>query len=364
MIPVRIPSSNLRPIDRRSGVVAFNEVLVVFAVVAGLVLLKTMFLSAVSIDPNSAATNSRTLSERPIHCISLDRDGRRLWVARPREGVARLNVATRELDQSLPLSELELVVSAFSRDGSTALLCGADATAVHHRNGEEPRVVPLMPGELIIRACVCDDGSVSACATASGRIHIWTRHEAEFQGFTYQLLSDSAVLQIGLDRAGRRIYVARSDGTISFHASQTGEPDGSSLRVEAGCVAFAWSHDECYMGVVTSHGRVNVHDVATGRISFDGLVDEDYQHNPTCAASAILQFSPDGKRIATSAIATNQIRIWDLETGQSLGTLSGHDAPVRTLQFSPMSDVLYSGSYDGTVREWSLQTYSQLRMID
>ena len=47
-----------------------------------------------------------------------------------------------------------------------------------------------------------------------------------------------------------------------------------------------------------------------------------------------------------------QIRLWHVETGQSLGNLSGHTELVESLEFSHDGKTLASGSNDGTVLLW------------
>lgn len=73
------------------------------------------------------------------------------------------------------------------------------------------------------------------------------------------------------------------------------------------------------------------------------LIDE-VQH-PTCFLSYSLSLIQDGT-----------IRCWVLNTAsqnfEHVGTLSGHTAPVVTLQCA--SNKLYSGSMDKTIRVWDL----------
>ena len=50
------------------------------------------------------------------------------------------------------------------------------------------------------------------------------------------------------------------------------------------------------------------------------------------------------------------IRLWDLQTGESLQVLRGHTGGVWSLAFSPDGQTLVSGSDDQTIRLWNLQT--------
>ena len=67
-----------------------------------------------------------------------------------------------------------------------------------------------------------------------------------------------------------------------------------------------------------------------------------------------LTFSPDG----TTLIGSGRgdwgflIKLWDVETGNLLATLTGHTEPITTLVLSPDGQTLASGSQDGTVLLW------------
>jgi WD40 repeat protein len=64
-----------------------------------------------------------------------------------------------------------------------------------------------------------------------------------------------------------------------------------------------------------------------------------------------ISFSPDGKRLATAG-RDNLIKLWEVNRGLELLSLSGHQKEVWSLTFSPDGRLLASGSYDGTVRLW------------
>ncbi|KAK6995670.1 WD40 repeat-like protein [Favolaschia claudopus] len=67
-------------------------------------------------------------------------------------------------------------------------------------------------------------------------------------------------------------------------------------------------------------------------------------------------FSPDGRRIASGSW-DETVRIWNSETGAALGgPLTGHRGEVMTVAFSPDGRWIASGSSDATVRIWDLET--------
>lgn len=73
---------------------------------------------------------------------------------------------------------------------------------------------------------------------------------------------------------------------------------------------------------------------------------------------------PHGVAVGDS---TGAVRVWDLDTiGQrdELTTLFGHRRPVKTLAFNPKRAQLASGSWDRTVRLWSLDNNTATRLRD
>jgi hypothetical protein len=60
--------------------------------------------------------------------------------------------------------------------------------------------------------------------------------------------------------------------------------------------------------------------------------------------------SPDGRVLA--AAGGPAIRLLDLRTGQEFGRLTGHEAEVQVLVFTPDSEALVSGSADSTGMVW------------
>ena len=76
-----------------------------------------------------------------------------------------------------------------------------------------------------------------------------------------------------------------------------------------------------------------------------------------------LIFSPDSKTIVcavTLFMRKNvRIKLWDVETGEEITTLTGHTEPVESLAFSHDGKILASGSFDGTVLLWDWEKISK-----
>ncbi len=62
-----------------------------------------------------------------------------------------------------------------------------------------------------------------------------------------------------------------------------------------------------------------------------------------------LAFSPDGRRIAVAG-AAGEVRLYDSESGEKTGALTGHKAGIYTVAFSPDGKQIATAGFDGSVR--------------
>lgn len=348
------------PRERRSGLIAVGELLVMLTVLAGLLYLCTQLMANVTSQPVSPRDISKTSSERRVYRMSLDADGDRLWVYRPRDGIIHLNLFTNEIEESVPLPGVDLTAVAHSRDGLTTILCAIDGTIALFRQHEEVKVSQIVAkNDSIVDAAVSDDGSIAICATTRGRYRGWKREGGVFKEFGYSVREEGNVMRVGLSRTGDTVCTARSAGTISFYDTETGAPTVNPIKTGGFCNNFAWSNDGRLIAVASPSGRVQAYEVSTGKLLGESSFNLGQTSHPTCIA-----ISPDGRRVAVSTNTTSSVYLWDVMTGESAGILEGHIGIIRALQFSPLSDRIYSGSYDGTIREWSLAATAQLRIVD
>lgn len=75
---------------------------------------------------------------------------------------------------------------------------------------------------------------------------------------------------------------------------------------------------------------------------------------PTRLSFSSLAVDPSGEVVCAGSLDSFDIHIWSVQTGQLLDRLAGHEGPVSSLAFAPNGGVLVSGSWDHTVRIWSI----------
>jgi WD40 repeat protein len=85
-----------------------------------------------------------------------------------------------------------------------------------------------------------------------------------------------------------------------------------------------------------------------------------YGHSATINS---LDFSPDGSLLATGS-NDGTVKIWNVQTGGLIRTLEGHSGPVNSVIFSPDGELLASGSSDNTVRIWHVSDGTLLRTLE
>ncbi len=116
---------------------------------------------------------------------------------------------------------------------------------------------------------------------------------------------------------------------------------------------FAYTPDGKHLVVGDTNRTVAAFEAITGNRSHQVCALED--------SANVLCFSADGAYIA---IATDLVcQVFDFHTGKLLASMKGHAYPIIALDFSPDGKRLATASYDGTVRLWNVSSGSELLLI-
>ena len=115
-------------------------------------------------------------------------------------------------------------------------------------------------------------------------------------------------------------------------------------------VRFAFSEDSTMLAAGGEDGSVHVWKINVNNQSFIGRLASGFKKmklifkvNGHSDNTWTLAFSPDGKTLATGS-KDKIIKLWNVEDGTELITLTGHESRVSTLVFSPDGKTLASGS--------------------
>lgn len=69
-----------------------------------------------------------------------------------------------------------------------------------------------------------------------------------------------------------------------------------------------------------------------------------------------VEYSSDGKLIATTCCDTHEIILWDAASLEEIRRFRGHTDRIKCLNFSPSGKTLVSGGKDETIRYWDIKT--------
>jgi WD40 repeat protein/serine/threonine protein kinase len=223
------------------------------------------------------------------------------------------------------------------------------------------------------------DGRLLAIPSSNNCIHIWDaatgRKVFTLRGHTKK------VLALAFSPDGRRLASTSEDQTVhlwdipdvplgSSSIPSYPVPDASTSEgmVINPCHTLE-EHKERVIGLAYSPnggkwlasvsgesekaGEVKVWEAASGRLLFSFLPGPMIS-NPVVHPA----FSPDGNRLAAGVRdgSENNVRVWDLTTGQPLYTFRGHTEPILNVTFSPNGRRLISAGRDRQVMVWDLDT--------
>jgi WD40 repeat protein/serine/threonine protein kinase len=189
-----------------------------------------------------------------------------------------------------------------------------------------------------------------------------------FGGKTIVASQHDSVIAVGDEAGGLKA----SDGR--FHRSPVSglavSPDGQSLASAAGGDfqgVKLWNlpggqhrsnlvgHQGWTNGVtITPDGRVAAWG-ASGVTAWNPAGQKSFSINDPTWNTVGAVLSADGKTLVLMNQSEN-VKLYDFQTGRELGVLSGHTGPVLVAAFSPDNQMLITGSTDRSLRHWDVAT--------
>lgn len=146
---------------------------------------------------------------------------------------------------------------------------------------------------------------------------------------------------------GQRIITTSDDGKVKVWDTQSGFCIVTFTEHSSGVTACEFAKRGNVLFTSSLDGSVRAWDLIRYR-NFRTFTA------PTRLSFSSLAVDPSGEVVCAGSLDSFHIHIWSVQTGQLLDQLSGHEGPVASMAFAPSGDILVSGSWDHTVRLWSI----------
>ncbi|KAI9731884.1 MAG: hypothetical protein M1834_004335 [Cirrosporium novae-zelandiae] len=187
-------------------------------------------------------------------------------------------------------------------------------------------------------------------ASKFGQLLVW-----EWQSESYILKQQNhfdSINSLVYSPDGQRVVTTADDGKIKVWDVVSGFCIVTFTEHSAGVTACEFAKRGNVLFTASLDGSVRAWDLIRFR-NFRTFTA------PTRLPFSCLSIDPSGEVVAAGSHDSFDIHIWSVQTGQLLDQLAGHEGPVSSLAFSSDGDSLISGSWDHTVRIWSIFARTQ-----
>lgn len=187
-------------------------------------------------------------------------------------------------------------------------------------------------------------------AAKLGQLLVW-----EWQSESYILKQQGhhdSINSLVYSPDGQRIITTADDGKIKIWDTTSGFCIVTFTEHTAGVTACQFAKKGNVLFSASLDGSVRAWDLTRYR-NFKTFTA------PTRLSFTSLAVDPSGEVVCAGSLDSFDVHVWSVQTGQLLDQLTGHEGPVSTLAFAPNGGAVVSGSWDHTVRIWSIFTRTQ-----
>jgi WD40 repeat protein/tetratricopeptide (TPR) repeat protein len=209
------------------------------------------------------------------------------------------------------------------------------------------------------------DGKILASGSSDKTIKLWnletgenilTRggHERQVNSVSFHP-TNSKILASGSSDNTIKLWNLETGKEIRTLKGHTNYVNSVSFHPTNSKILASGSSDNTIKLWNPETGKVRTLGGHNSQVNSDNLNNPNVQTQEKRSEVNSISFSPDGKTLASGG-SDNTIKLWNVETGENILTLKGHEQEVNSVSFSPNGEILASGSWDNTIKLWSLET--------
>lgn len=236
----------------------------------------------------------------------------------------------------------------YSPDGGQVTTASDDQTARVWDAGSGELLATFSLGQPVHAAVLHPSLPILATASEDWNVRFWDSTTREIIEPFY--FHDAFVNDLAYNSDGTLLATGADDGMARVWDTET------HTRVQE------WEHEAPVESVAFSPDGQQV--VATsGETAVIWDVNSGQSLPPISGHNGLIHhaiFSPDGTRLATAG-ADGLVKLWDLETGEAIRTFSGHTGPVLAIAFNEDGSQLATASVDRTARLWDVNAGQVIR---
>jgi WD40 repeat protein len=280
--------------------------------------------------------------EGPIYHLAWSPDGKVIATATPK-GIVLFDAVTLSPFQTIdPRERAESL--AYSPDGRRlACICGEGLIKIWDvKSGQLLRT--LTDDKFFTSVAFNPNGAQIASGDFDGNVKVWDANGDQLQ---FTLAGPKAsVFRLAFSSDGLRILSGNLSGTVKVWHAITSEVIYASLE-NGGFFDIQFSADGRRMATSNQSGdAIKVWDATTGQLL------------TTLAPTRVFQFTFANHSGTIVCLCQEGVLVWDARNGQSLGKLAGYGPDISQIAASPDGKRLAIGTRDGHVKtlNWSLPT--------
>lgn len=211
-------------------------------------------------------------------------------------------------------------------------------------DGRHPNGVPFLIFQSDHKRLVsaCWDGHFKVWNCEEGRVLASLDGATDRAATVNRKVGWSNAVSLQVNPQGTELITAIKVGTVKRWDLDTFQEVGSH-REDFEHARLAISDDLNH--TASSQFSVRIRDGRTGH--------QKFELKPSRGSPTSAEFSPDCQCLATGWV-DGYIRLWNVDTGEIMATLTGHASGVNRLLFSHDGSLLYSAEFTGQIKIWNL----------